>query len=220
MDHGFRLRDRQHARGRNPCPVLQLDVSKFARDPADGWWFSVWRRCGSRDQCRLAHCMPGIDPVACARSAWSCDHRHGDSRRTHWTVFWETQITPPVAFSRHCSHKFASDFVAWASMYSGEDAGGPDRSREEHPSRRRCAVSDRESDWEHADLFVIDTWAFWPRAKNAGEDDRNERSDPHCDLDIYRYLHPDVLRHFSTGGAGGRRAGRDFNGLGALTAAE
>ena len=73
MDHGLRLRDRQHAGRGNPCPVLQLGISKLARDPADCSGCPVWRWRSSRDQCGMAHCMPGFDAVACAGSARSSD---------------------------------------------------------------------------------------------------------------------------------------------------
>ena len=60
--------------------------------PASRSGCPVWRRRGSRDQCRLAHCVPLFDPVACAGSARSRDHRHRDPRSTHWTFLGKSQI--------------------------------------------------------------------------------------------------------------------------------
>jgi len=92
MDHGFRLRRREHAGRGNPSPVLQLGVSKLARDSANCSGRPVWRRRGSGDQCWLAHCMPDFDTVACAGSARSCDHRDSDLRSTHRAFFRKSQI--------------------------------------------------------------------------------------------------------------------------------
>jgi len=91
MDHGLRLRHRQHASRGNPSLVLQLGVSKLARHPANCSGCPVWRRRGSRDQRRLAHCMPVFDPVACVGSARSSDHRHRDFRSTHRAFFRKSQ---------------------------------------------------------------------------------------------------------------------------------
>ncbi len=93
VDHGLRLRHRQHASRGNPSPVVQSGVSKLARDPANGSGCAVWSGRGSRDQCRLAHCMPGFDPVACAGSARSGDHRHDDFRSRHRAFFRKSQKT-------------------------------------------------------------------------------------------------------------------------------
>jgi hypothetical protein len=92
MDHGLCLRHRQHASRGNPSHVLQLGVSKLARDSANCCGRPVWRRRGCGDQCRLAHCMPDFDPVACVGSAWSSDHRDGDLRGTHRAFFRKSQI--------------------------------------------------------------------------------------------------------------------------------
>jgi hypothetical protein len=78
--------------GGNLGPDLQLGISKLARDAANCSGRPVWRRRGSRDQCRLAHCMPGFDPVACPGSARSSDHRHSDLRSTHRAFFGKSQI--------------------------------------------------------------------------------------------------------------------------------
>ena len=106
MDHGLRLRDRQHASRGNPGPVLQLGVSKLARDPANCSGRPVWRRRGSRDQCRLAHCMPVFDPVACAGSARSSDHRYGALRSTHRALFRKSQI----------AHRRQTFLSTWVSL--------------------------------------------------------------------------------------------------------
>ena len=92
MGHGLRLRDRQHASRGSPGFALQSDVSKLARDAAVGGGCFVWRRGGSRDQCRLAHCMPDFDPVACAGSARISDHRYGALRSAHRALFRKSQI--------------------------------------------------------------------------------------------------------------------------------
>ena len=92
MDHGLWLRDRQHASRGNPGPVVQLGVTKLARDPANCSGRPVWRRRGSRDQCRLAHCMPGFDSVACAGSARSSNHRHSALRSALRALFRKSQI--------------------------------------------------------------------------------------------------------------------------------
>ena len=89
---GKLIRDRRHVGWRNPGPVLQLGVSKLARDPANCSGRPVWRRRGSRDQCRLAHCMPLFDAVACAGSARSSDHRHSGLRSSHRAFLRKSQI--------------------------------------------------------------------------------------------------------------------------------
>ena len=92
MDRWLRLRDRQHPSRGNPSPVVQLGVSKLARDAANGGGRPLWRRRGARDQRRLAHCMPIFDSVACAGSARSSDHRYGALRSTHRALFGKSQI--------------------------------------------------------------------------------------------------------------------------------
>src|SRR5215471_2752984 len=92
MDHGLWLRDRPHASRGNPGPVVQLGVSKLARDPANCSGRPIWCWRGSRDQCRLAHCMPNLDPVACAGSARSSNHRHSALRSAHRALFRKSQI--------------------------------------------------------------------------------------------------------------------------------
>ena len=92
MDHGLWLRDRQHASRGNSGPVVQLGVSKLARDPANCSGRLIWCWRGSRDQCRLAHCMANLDPVACALSARSSNHRHSALRSALRALFRKSQI--------------------------------------------------------------------------------------------------------------------------------
>jgi hypothetical protein len=68
----------------------------------------------------------------------------------------------------------------------------------------------------NAPIFLsFNARAVQPVPNRAGKDDRPERpdSDPH--LDLHWYPHPDVLWHLAARGAGRRRAGGDFNWLGA-----
>ena len=44
MDHGLRLRDRQHGSRGNPRLALHVDVSELARDPGNCSRRPVWRR--------------------------------------------------------------------------------------------------------------------------------------------------------------------------------
>lgn len=92
MDYGLRVRDRQHRSRGDSGPVLQLDVSKLACDPAKYSGRSLWRRGGSRDQCRLAHCMPDFDAVAFAGSARSSDYCHRDLRGPPRALFRKSPI--------------------------------------------------------------------------------------------------------------------------------
>ena len=92
MAHGLRLRDRQHDSRGNPGPVVQSDVSKLAGHPANGSGCAVRCRRGSRDQCRLAHCVPGFHPLACPGSARRCDQRHSDLRSADRALLRKSQI--------------------------------------------------------------------------------------------------------------------------------
>jgi hypothetical protein len=92
MDHGLRLRDRQHDSRRNPGFALQLNVSKLARDQANcsgalyGAGAGVAINAGWRIACPISN------PVACAGSARSGYHRHSDLRSTHRASFRKSQI--------------------------------------------------------------------------------------------------------------------------------
>ena len=160
MDHGFRLRDRQHGSRGNPGPILQLGVSKLARHTANYGGCPAWRRRGSRDQCRLAHCMPDFDPVACAGSARISDHRYGALRSAHRALFRKSQI----------AHRRQTFLSTWVSR--NVDAETLDR--RDFPVR---GLAPNASQWTKAPLGLtrgpaprafVDRHALSPRSRHSG----------------------------------------------------